>query len=141
MMRRDARALGIQPKQLFSGQTETDPSSAHCDVCSARYAWSSAAISIVGPHLSLSYLASIDGWAPACADDVLELLYITAQGVIADANMILVDFHPAPAKALVDGPQALTLEELPMYLEDIAIAREAYEKRRGLEQRILRSYA
>jgi len=67
---------------------------------------------------------------------VLELLYITAQGVIAGANMILVDFHPALAKALVDGPQALTLEELPMYLEDIAIAREAYEKRRGLVARI-----
>ena len=46
--------------------------------------------------------------------------------------MILVDFHPAPTKALVDGPQALTLEELPLYLEDIAIAREAYEKRRAL---------
>jgi 3-deoxy-7-phosphoheptulonate synthase len=46
--------------------------------------------------------------------------------------MILVDFRPAPAKALVDGPQALTLEELPIYLEDIAIAREAYEKRRAL---------
>jgi len=28
--------------------------------------------------------------------------------------------------------QALTLKELPIYLEDIAIAREAYEKRRAL---------
>ena len=35
-------------------------------------------------------------------------------------------------KALVDGPQALTLDELPLYLEDIATAREAYEKRRAL---------
>ena len=60
------------------------------------------------------------------------MFHVTAQGVIAGANMILVDFHPAPAKALVDGPQALTLDELPLYLEDIAIAREAYEKRRAL---------
>jgi 3-deoxy-7-phosphoheptulonate synthase len=65
-------------------------------------------------------------------EGILDLFHVTAQGVIAGANMILVDFHPAPAKALVDGPQALTLEELPYYLEDIAIAREAYEKRRGL---------
>jgi hypothetical protein len=33
---------------------------------------------------------------------------------------------------LVDGPQALTLDELPLYLEDIAIAREEYEKPRRL---------
>jgi len=65
-------------------------------------------------------------------DGILDVFHVTAQGVIAGANMILVDFHPAPAKALVDGPQALTLDELPRYLEDIAIAREAYEKRRAL---------
>ena len=63
---------------------------------------------------------------------MFDLIHVTAQGVIAGANMILVDFHPAPAKALVDGPQALTLDELPRYLEDIAITREAYEKRRAL---------
>jgi 3-deoxy-7-phosphoheptulonate synthase len=42
-----------------------------------------------------------------------------------------------PAKALVDGPQALTLEELPYFLEDVAIARAAYEKRRELAKRFL----
>jgi len=68
-------------------------------------------------------------------DGILDIMHVTAQGVIAGANMILVDFHPAPAKALVDGPQALTLEELPYFLEDVAIAREAYEKRRALTQR------
>jgi 3-deoxy-7-phosphoheptulonate synthase len=62
-------------------------------------------------------------------DGILDLMHITAQGVIAGANMILVDFHPHPAKALVDGPQALLLEELPQFLEDVRIAREAYEKR------------
>lgn len=68
-------------------------------------------------------------------DGILDIQHAVAQGVIAGANMILVDFHPAPAKALVDGPQALTLEELPVFLEDVAIAREAYEKRRALALR------
>lgn len=68
-------------------------------------------------------------------DGLLDVFHVTAQGVIAGANMILVDFHPEPSKALVDGPQALLLEELPHYLQDIAIAREAYEKRRDLASR------
>ena len=57
------------------------------------------------------------------------MMHVTAQGVIAGANMVLVDFHPAPPKALVDGPQALLLTELPHFLEDVAIAREAYLRR------------
>ncbi len=68
-------------------------------------------------------------------DGILDVQHVTAQGVIAGANMVLVDFHPAPSKALVDGPQALRLDELPYFLEDIAIAREAYEKRRALTRR------
>lgn len=68
-----------------------------------------------------------------CAPDgLLDVQHVTAQGVIAGANMILVDFHPAPEKALVDGPQALRLEELPTFLEDIRITRAAYEKRAAL---------
>jgi 3-deoxy-7-phosphoheptulonate synthase len=63
-------------------------------------------------------------------DGLLDVMHVTAQGVIAGANMILVDFHPHPAKALVDGPQALTLEELPWFLEDVQIAREAYLRRK-----------
>ena len=62
-------------------------------------------------------------------DGLLDVMHVTAQGVIAGANLVLADFHPAPAKALVDGPQALHLEELPHFLDDIAIAREAYAKR------------
>lgn len=65
-------------------------------------------------------------------DGILDVMHVTAQGVIAGANMVLVDFHPAPSKALVDGPQALLLRELPQFLEDIRIAREAYEKRVAL---------
>jgi 3-deoxy-7-phosphoheptulonate synthase len=65
-------------------------------------------------------------------DGIPDLMHVTAQGVAAGANMVLVDFHPHPAKALVDGPQALLLSELGWFLEDVAVAREAYEKRRAL---------
>lgn len=69
-------------------------------------------------------------------DGILDIWHVTAQGVIAGANMILVDFHPAPEKALVDGPQALRLDELAPFLQDVAIAREAYERRRALARQI-----
>jgi 3-deoxy-7-phosphoheptulonate synthase len=62
-------------------------------------------------------------------DGLLDVFHVTAQGVIAGANLVLVDFHPQPAQALCDGPQALLLEELPRYLEDAAIVREAYTQR------------
>ena len=65
-------------------------------------------------------------------DGILDIFHVTAQAVIAGANMILVDFHPAPTQALVDGPQALLLDELSYFLEDIRIAREAYESRKRL---------
>src|SRR5438105_5894503 len=74
-----------------------------------------------------------------CPDGILDIMHATAQGVVAGANMILVDFHPAPERALVDGPQALLLEELPQFLEDVRIAREAYEKRVRLAERYERS--
>jgi 3-deoxy-7-phosphoheptulonate synthase len=62
-------------------------------------------------------------------DGLLDIFHATAQGVVAGANMVLVDVHPRPEAALCDGPQALTLEELPAFLEDVAIARRAYEAR------------
>lgn len=64
------------------------------------------------------------------SDQILDIMHVTAQGVIAGANMILVDFHPDPGVALVDGPQALRLEELPKFLEDVRIVRNAFEQRR-----------
>ncbi len=70
-------------------------------------------------------------------DGILDIMHVTAQGIIAGANMVLVDFHPAPSKALVDGPQALLLKELPQFLEDIQIARDAYLKRVELVKRYL----
>lgn len=72
------------------------------------------------------------GSREASPDGILDIFHATAQGVISGANMILVDFHPDPIKALVDGPQALQLKELYKFLEDVRITREAYEKRRNL---------
>jgi 3-deoxy-7-phosphoheptulonate synthase len=62
-------------------------------------------------------------------DGLLDVFHVTAQGVIAGANMVLVDFHPKPEEARCDGPQALLVEELSRFLEDAKIVREAYEKR------------
>jgi 3-deoxy-7-phosphoheptulonate synthase len=59
-------------------------------------------------------------------DGLLDIFHVTAQGVIAGANMVLVDVHPAPEKALCDGPQALRLEELAHFIEDLQLARDAY---------------
>lgn len=75
------------------------------------------------------------GTRDADQDGILDIMHVAAQGVIAGANMILVDFHPEPSKALVDGPQALQLKELPYFLEDMQIAREAYLKRLDLLRR------
>ena len=75
------------------------------------------------------------GYRTTGPEGILDVMHATAQGVIAGANMVLVDFHPAPAQALVDGPQALKLEELPHFLEDVQVAREAYQKRLALAER------
>ena len=72
------------------------------------------------------------GIRAASPDGILDVFHVAAQGVIAGANMLLVDMHPNPSKALVDAAQAITLQELPYFLEDVRIAREAYEKRRAL---------
>jgi 3-deoxy-7-phosphoheptulonate synthase len=71
-------------------------------------------------------------------EGILDIMHVTAQGVIAGANMVLVDFHPVPEKALVDGPQALLLKELPQFLEDVQITRNAFEKRQALAQQSAR---
>jgi 3-deoxy-7-phosphoheptulonate synthase len=63
-------------------------------------------------------------------DGLLDIFHVTAQGVIAGANGVLVDFHPHPEEALCDGPQALLLREMPVFLEDVRIARDAYQARR-----------
>src|SRR5947209_19071637 len=75
------------------------------------------------------------GSRSAAPDGILDLFHVAAQGVVAGANMVLIDFHPNPAKALVDGPQALLISELPHFLEDVGLAREAYLKRTALAAR------
>jgi len=72
------------------------------------------------------------GTRDTAPDGMLDILHATAQGVVAGANLVLVDFHPDPREALVDGPQALLLGELEHFLADVAIAREAYLARRQL---------
>lgn len=72
------------------------------------------------------------GVRAAGPDGLQDIFHVAAQGIIAGANLVLTDIHPEPGKALVDAAQALTLEELPRFLEDCAIARDAYGKRRRL---------
>lgn len=68
-------------------------------------------------------------------DGLLDVFHATAQGVIAGANMILVDFHPKPSEALVDGPQALRMNELQHFMDDVELARKAYDDRAALAKR------
>lgn len=68
-------------------------------------------------------------------DGLLDLFHAAAQGVVAGANLVLVDVHPRPDEALCDGPQALLPAELPRLLEDLAIVRGAYEARVKAAQR------
>ena len=72
------------------------------------------------------------GIRAAAPDGLQDIFHVAAQGIIAGANLVLTDVHPDPRKALVDAGQALTLEELAHFLEDCALVRETYEKRRRL---------
>jgi len=69
------------------------------------------------------------GTRASAPDGILDIAHVSAQGVVAGANLVLVDFHPNPEEALVDGAQALRIEELPQYLADIELAWETYQKR------------
>jgi len=60
-------------------------------------------------------------------DGLPEVFHATGQGLIAGASMVLVDFHPDPRHALCDGPQALTLDHLPPFLDYVKTVRSAYE--------------
>jgi len=69
-------------------------------------------------------------------DGLLDIHHVTAQGIIAGANMVLVDFHPNPAQALCDGPQALLLSELELFLRDTELVRKAYLDRVALREKL-----
>jgi 3-deoxy-7-phosphoheptulonate synthase len=73
-----------------------------------------------------SHSVGMRGVAP---DGLHDIHHVAAQGVIAGANLVLTDVHPEPKKAMVDSAQALSLSELPGFIEDVMIAREAYLKR------------
>lgn len=68
-------------------------------------------------------------------DGILDIFHATAEGVVAGANMVLVEFHARPEEALCDGPQALNMQEMEYYLEDVRIVRRAYEERKALAAR------
>ncbi|MDX1802286.1 MAG: 3-deoxy-7-phosphoheptulonate synthase [Marinobacter sp.] len=74
-------------------------------------------------------------------DGLLEVTHATAQGVIAGANMVLADFHPRPEKALVDGPQALLMSELPAFLADIQLCHDTWQQRQRLYADVPRTEA
>ena len=61
-------------------------------------------------------------------EGILDIFHVVAQGVVAGANMVLVDFHPNPAKALVDGPQAL------LHVRTAAFSRRRGDRARGLRE-------
>ncbi len=67
------------------------------------------------------------GRMAAAPDGLPDIIHAVGQGVVAGASMVLVDVHPRPEAALCDGPQALTLEQLPGLLRYIRRIRGAYE--------------
>lgn len=72
------------------------------------------------------------GTRDTCPDGIPDIVHASAQGVIAGANMILIDFHPNPAQALVDGPQAMLMSELERFLADMEQAHQLYHQRRKI---------
>ena len=70
-------------------------------------------------------------------DGIYDIFHAAAQGVITGANMMLVEFHPRPEKALCDGPQALTMNELGHFVADMNLVRKCYLERKALGEREL----
>jgi 3-deoxy-7-phosphoheptulonate synthase len=78
------------------------------------------------------------GKKSAAPDGLLDIHHVTAQGIIAGANMVLVDFHPKPEEALCDGPQALLLSELELFVRDADLVRRCYLERVALREQLAR---
>lgn len=72
-------------------------------------------------------------------DGLSDIHHVSAQGVIAGANAVMVDVHPKPAEALCDGPQALLMSELPHFVRDLELVRRAYLERVALARGALPS--
>jgi 3-deoxy-7-phosphoheptulonate synthase len=75
------------------------------------------------------------GGREAGMDGVRDIAHAAAQGIIAGATMVLVDFHPDPGRALCDAHQALMPADLPHFLADAAVTRRAYLERRALVEK------
>ena len=69
------------------------------------------------------------GKKAAGPEGISDIAHVTAQAAVVGANMVLVDIHPTPEKAMSDGPHALTLNELPIFLEDVQMARDLFTRR------------
>lgn len=63
------------------------------------------------------------------ASGIPDIAQACAQGIISGANMILLDIHPDPKSAYVDGHQALTLSDVPKLLKDMRLLRASFEQR------------
>lgn len=67
-------------------------------------------------------------------DGIPDIFHTTAQGIIAGANAVLVDIHPEPSRALVDAQQAIHLQDLEKFLQDVYLCRELYKQRLHLHK-------
>jgi 3-deoxy-7-phosphoheptulonate synthase len=66
------------------------------------------------------------GRADVAPDGIPYIFHVIGQGIVAGATSVLVDFHPKPDTALCDGPQALTLDQLPVLKQYAERVRSAY---------------
>lgn len=60
-------------------------------------------------------------------DGLPDIFHVVGQGLIAGASAVLIDFHPKPDTALCDGPQALTLDQLPRLQRYMETVHRAYQ--------------
>jgi 3-deoxy-7-phosphoheptulonate synthase len=72
------------------------------------------------------------GRLDAAPDGLTDVFHVVGQGLITGASAVLVDFHPKPQAALCDGPQALTLDQLPRLVRYMEIVQRAYREARAI---------
>lgn len=71
------------------------------------------------------------GRLDAAPDGLTDVFHVVGQGLITGASAVLVDFHPKPQAALCDGPQALTLDQLPRLIRYAEVVQRAYREARA----------
>mgnify|MGYP000668136439 CR=1 FL=1 len=77
------------------------------------------------------------GWGSAfmIGRTIREMTWAGAAGCHLEDQVAVKRCGHRPGKALVDGPQALHMDELDYFLEDVRIARQAYEELVELSRR------